>query len=662
MLRELDALDSAPEPLFDHVAVLAAKLLSAPIALVSLVDAERRWLLARVGVSCSELPREGSICGWVIHDEALITVPDATEDPRLADDPLVRADPTIRSYAGAPLMTERGAVGTLCVFDREPRRLDAEEQETLTRLAAVVTEALLLRREARFAERRDRLLRAAEAVASIGHFRVSFRDRCVSLSDRAHQIGGTEPGSAAPTVGEALEAFHPDDRPDVERQLREACPFDLEARVVRPDGQARRVRLSGVPERSGDATVGLLGVVQDVTEHDQLTIRLAHAEKMASLGTLAAGVADEVSNPLNYVKVNAIALTEEMERWLAEDASTRVRDLAGVVDEIRDGALRIEKIVDGLKLFSRRTDGRPEAVELARVFALAERLCANELRHRARFTLVVNDPVTVRADETELVQVAVNLIVNACHAIEAGDVAANEIRVNVGRMGDTAYCIVSDTGRGMTEEVARQAFTPFFTTRELGDGTGLGLAICHGIVTALGGTIAVDSKPGVGTSITIELPAPDGSSPELRVARAAPEVAEPLRILIVDDEALVARSIARMFRDHQVEVHEDPHRALAAIEAGPRPDVILCDLMMPVLSGAAFRDAVAAIDPTLAARIVVITGGAYTEEGRAFLASGVPVVEKPVDIARLRATIDALTGRGEPPLAHDAAPATTPDA
>lgn len=648
LLRQLEVLDTEPEPMFDQLTKLASELFDTPIALVSLVDAERQWFKSRVGLGATETPREHAFCAWAIREPDVLVVSDATADPRFAENPLVLDDPNIRFYAGAPLKTDEGSLGTLCVIDRAPRDLTTAQRATLERLASVVTEALLLRRQSLISERRARLLNAAEELAGVGHWRLDRRNGVLYWSDQVYRIHGVDPESFTPSLETGIDAYHPEDRARVAAHVQKTVdgkgPFEFEARIVQPDGTVRQVRSQGVAEVSGSAVISVFGVFQDITERSELRARLAQAEKMASIGTLAAGVAHEVNNPLNYVKVNAITLAEEIADWIGSSPSSRLRELAELVDEIRDGALRIERIVGGLKAFSRRSEGLPEAVELERVFRLAERLCANELRHTAKFSITVDSPATVLADETQLVQVAVNLMVNACHAMEGQTGEGNEVRVQIGRSEDDAFFVVTDNGSGMTDEVLRQAFTPFYTTKMPGVGTGLGLAICHGIVTSLGGTIVIDTKLGRGTAIRCALPAytdPLGSNVAPRTS--APP-ARRLRLMIVDDEPLVAKSIGRVFRAHEVEIHQDPHEALDVLREGPSPDVILCDVMMPSMSGARFHEALQEMRPELAERLVMITGGVFSDEGRAFVESGVPVVAKPIDVDELRGRVAGIVG------------------
>ena len=147
-LASYHVLDSAPEQAFDDLASLAAQICGCPIALVTLVDGQRQWFKARVGLEVAETPREQAFCAHaIVHPEQLMIVPDALRDARFADNPLVTDDPRIRFYAGAPLLTGQGlALGTLCVIDRTPRQLAPHQLGALRILGRQVSYLLELRR------------------------------------------------------------------------------------------------------------------------------------------------------------------------------------------------------------------------------------------------------------------------------------------------------------------------------------------------------------------------------------------------------------------------------------------------------------------------------------------------------------------------------------
>jgi CheY-like chemotaxis protein len=253
----------------------------------------------------------------------------------------------------------------------------------------------------------------------------------------------------------------------------------------------------------------------------------------------------------------------------------------------------------------------------------------------------------VLGDEGRLSQVFLNLLVNAAQAIPEGQVDRNEVEIRLGLEGDRVVLAVRDTGCGIPPENLKRIFDPFFTTKPVGVGTGLGLAICHRIVTSLGGELDVESAPGCGSTFRVALPvsreaATAAEEPAPGPARAT----RGARVLVVDDEPLFCHAMARMIGDdHDVVTLGDAREALRRIAAGERFDAIFADLVMPGMSGVEFHDALARVAPELAARMRVVTGGAFTPGGAEFLArmSG-RVLEKPVVPADVRAALAAALG------------------
>jgi CheY-like chemotaxis protein len=230
----------------------------------------------------------------------------------------------------------------------------------------------------------------------------------------------------------------------------------------------------------------------------------------------------------------------------------------------------------------------------------------------------------VKAAEFQLGQVFLNLIVNAAHAIPEGAVEQHTITVVSATRPDGAAVVeVTDDGAGIAPEHLLRIFEPFFTTKAVGEGTGLGLSLCHGIVTALGGRIEVESTPGHGSTFRVVLP-PAALEPveppaQHRLPFAATPVPTGAHILVVDDEPLVGATIRRVLGGHEVEVLTSGLEALRRLRGPERFDLVLCDLMMPELSGMDLHATLADEAPELARRMVFITGGAFTERARLFL-------------------------------------------
>jgi CheY-like chemotaxis protein len=288
-------------------------------------------------------------------------------------------------------------------------------------------------------------------------------------------------------------------------------------------------------------------------------------------------------------------------------------------------------------------------VELQPIVESAIRMAAGQLQPRARLEREYRDAPPVVGDEARLGQVVLNLLLNAAHAIPEGRSGENQIRVVIGTdASGRALLEVRDTGAGISPELAGRIFDPFFTTKPHGVGTGLGLSICRSIVVGMGGEITVVPGRGGGTAMRVVLPA---APPGTGGAGGPPAVGAPAmgatrrgRVLVVDDEPAVGLSVRRLLAsEHDVELRTRAEDALEAISRGERFDAILCDLMMPGMKGWELHAALERVAPDQARRMVVLTGGVFTEGARAFL-EGVPLprIEKPFDAAILRRCVGAL--------------------
>jgi signal transduction histidine kinase len=254
-----------------------------------------------------------------------------------------------------------------------------------------------------------------------------------------------------------------------------------------------------------------VSIVRDITERKQLQEKLHAADRMASLGTLAAGVAHEINNPLSFMLSNLRFIGEELRALSAEgDGSLRERlkEVQEALEETLSGGDRVRDIVKDLKLFSRRDGERLGPVNLHAVLDLCGNIARGQLKHRAHLVKDYGELPPLHSSESRLGQLFLNLIVNAAQAIpDHGSAESHEVRITTRREGEDWVVVeVKDTGVGIAPEHLSRLFDPFFTTKPVGVGTGLGLSICHGIVAAMGGRIMVESELGRGSTFRVTLP------------------------------------------------------------------------------------------------------------------------------------------------------------
>jgi CheY-like chemotaxis protein len=366
---------------------------------------------------------------------------------------------------------------------------------------------------------------------------------------------------------------------------------------------------------------------------------------------------------LAVVVANAGFVDQEMKKHLAElhspiasaVAEKRIDEICASLGDLSAAAGRMSCIVSGLRAFSRPAEGAPEVIELASSINAAMRTTSLEFQNRARVVTALGPTPAVFADEGRLVQVVVNLLVNAAHAIEPGNADRNEVSVTT-LTSDKGWALleVRDSGAGIPPGDLKRIFEPFFTTKEVGVGTGLGLSICHGIIEAMGGEISVDSTLGKGTTFRISLP----PAPPVRAAAlAAPDdgsVTESrcARILVIDDEEMMRGALKRILQDagHDVTCTPRAQEALQLIGAGEHFDVIFSDMMMPTMTGMQFYQALLAINPEAAQRIVFLSGGAVTAQADAFLQSVQNRrMEKPFKLAALHKMVQIVLAAQSPP-------------
>jgi len=506
---------------------------------------------------------------------------------------------------------------------------------------------LVARLEEQVRELRAALEDSAEAIC-----RVDLDGRIVSVNRAFTRLTGYEPGEI---VGRSWETtVSAADRPIVRSDLQAATDkVERDVHGARKDGTPFDMQLGVVPVIDLHGTrpgpKGHYFYMRDLTERRRMENQLIFAGRMAAVGTLAAGVAHEINNPLAYIVANIDFVRQQVTTFASRvirlsnlngDMGRSLDEAGEALAEARQGAERVRNIVRDLRVFARGDEDQSGPVALRRVLDSSINIAWNEIRHRARLVKDYGDTPMVESNESRLGQVFLNLLLNAAHAIPEGETERNEIRVST-RTDGRGYAVIEirDTGVGIPPEIRDRIFDPFFTTKPAGEGTGLGLWICSGILSALGGEITVDSDRGRGSVFRVSLPAVAMETPTLAAAHPPVEVGAPGgRLLIVDDEPMILGALRRSFAsDYHVTCVGDGRRALERMRAGERYDVILCDLMMPEITGMDLYAELAHVAPEQVDRMVFVTGGAFTPRAREFLES-VPNarVEKPIDFQNLK--------------------------
>lgn len=390
----------------------------------------------------------------------------------------------------------------------------------------------------------------------------------------------------------------------------------------------------------------LAGEVEERTEAlDRAQIALLESERHASLGRLAAGVGHEINNPLTYLGLSLDAV----ESWSRDVVMPA--DVRDSLTHARDGTDRIRQVVDGLRNYTRATSGEGRVLRPDDLIASALRVASHQLHHVAQVNTEITVTLSVAGDEARLVQVLVNLLTNAAQAIaEAG--LSNEERITIRscmRGADTVAIEVIDSGPGIPEEHLRLLTQPYFTTRAETGGTGLGLYLARGIVEQHGGRLELESVVGTGTTARVVLPAVTETADEtLQLptdSLPTPFANRRPTVLIVDDEAMLARGLARALASYcEVVTATSAEEALVCVRsATPRIDAIVCDLMMPGISGMELADRLAVTDPSLRARTLFMTGGAVTPAAIEFLdRPDVRFIHKPIGAAQLAEELGQL--------------------
>jgi PAS domain S-box-containing protein len=656
ILQQYQILDTPDEKIFDEITNLASKICEAPISLISFVDAHRQWFKSQYGLEGKETPRDVSFCGHVILDDAFFEVPNALEDERFADNPLVTGHPLVVFYAAAPLITSSGQkIGTLCVVDHKPKKLSETQIEIITSLAKQVVNILELKL-------RDRQL---SSTLEIIHTQKNWITSVVNASRCS--IIATDPSGNITTFNKGAEnllgyresemlgrspaMIHDTDEiiaraqaltdelgwvvePGFEVFVAKSIIHGsdtLEWTYVRRDGSRFYVELCVTCVKDGDKIIGFLGIANDLTEKkraeaekiklgielDLQRRRTMHNAKLASIGQLAAGVGHEINNPLGIIKGHL-----EITETLLKEVDFKNEKVFSNFRRIYSAIERIAHITTGLRVYSRIDDNQIKPFNVNKLIVETVEMLSG-IYDKEGVTLFFDEPkddVFIKGNSGRFQQAILNLISNAKDATEKSD--RKLISINIERSHDSIDFFIKDTGCGIPEHLRSHIFDPFFTTKETGKGTGIGLSLATTIINEHEGKISCDSTVGVGTTIKLTIPvcresrACQEESPTSLDPAQTPTLKN-LTILFVEDEEEL-REIA-MFHLGQLGMKlETAANGAVALEALKHRnfDLIISDVTMPVMDGIQFFERFSATEAAGKTKFIFMTGGAVRRQER----------------------------------------------
>jgi len=417
----------------------------------------------------------------------------------------------------------------------------------------------------------------------------------------------------------------------------------LQVPIMRMNGEVIPAEISSsLLEIEGKTCI--LGVFRDISDRVQADkdIRERDAQiqlssHLSSIGTLAAGVAHEINNPLTYVLGNL-----EILKALPKEHWTQKREIDELIDAALTGAGYVQEIVSDLKAISSRGE-HEQASDPCEVIRIASRMVMADLKHRATLKLDLLSSARVPLSSARMSQVILNILSNSGRAFNDTDLSKNRIQLIAKEIGDCMHIDIEDNGVGIAREDLERIWTPFYTKNRRQGGTGLGLAISRRILMGVGGSIDIQSEIGVGTTVRIKIPLlQEPVNPETKTdIQSTLNTATHRKpsLIVVDDNALILTLVAKILQqDFAVTTCLDARDALRQVDAGQKFDLVVSDIMMPNMSGKVFFSEMCRRG-AYEDRFLFITAGSVTEDDLDFeqrMSDKGRVIHKPFQAAKFR--------------------------
>ncbi|MHC5777574.1 hybrid sensor histidine kinase/response regulator [Nostoc sp.] len=649
VLRQYQILDTPPEETFDDLAFLAAQICNTPIALINLIDANRQWFKAKVGLDVQEMPRDtgfGSIC---MESGEVLIIPDTLADERFATKPLVTyAEVFVGFYAGVPLLAPGGeAIGTLCIVDRIPRQISSKQVEALQNLSRVVVRQLEFRRNlVELASIKQEYKEAQKALHQSESILGNFFEQAALLdivsdaivvqdlsnkillwNKNAERVYGWKSEEAigkqsdelfsTESLSQNLEIY--------QTVLKDGC-WQGELQKTSKSGKKLIVesRWTLINNQHSQAK-SILIVDTDITQKKQIEKKFLRAQRLESIGTLASGIAHDLNNVLSPILMSVHLLK----------AKTYDQQINQMLSIIESNAKRGADLVKQVLLFARGIEGDVQGQVPTRqhtvlqvkhlILEMQQIISQTFPKSIAVYTEIQEELLPICADSTQLHQVLINLSLNARDAMPTGGtltISAKNIWIDEtyasmhleATVGAYIVLTVADTGLGINSEILDRIFEPFFTTKELGKGTGLGLSTVMEIIKEHGGFIIVSSCVGKGTKFKVYLPAvnqvPIQLLEDIEIPTGSGEC-----ILVVDDEAAIQEITKTSLENYNYTAitASDGMEALAIYaQHKDKISAAIIDMIMSNMDGATTIRTLQNLNPLLP--IVVVSGLATSEQ------------------------------------------------
>jgi PAS domain S-box-containing protein len=442
------------------------------------------------------------------------------------------------------------------------------------------------------------------------------------------------------------------DSPDAVAALRRVFSGETLQQVVQVGEAVFDIWMKPVKNAEG-RVVEVTGVSHDIRELRRLEAAGIQSERAAALGTLAASVAHEINNPLTYMLAHSEQLAasivelEALGERLSPALSADLLRLCALVRQdaqiVQSGTERIATITRALHTFSRPDDEASVPVDARAAVHSALELIGKELEAHATVVLELGATAPVLGQPTRLVQVILNLVMNATQSLPPSLPRQHEVRIRTATVAGDVIIEVADSGPGIPLTERERIFEPFVTTKPIGEGSGLGLFVCRNIVRGFGGNISAHDGPRGGALFRVTLPAPSAALPTSAALPApAPPASRPrppappsANVVIIDDDARVANVLSTSLKraGYRVTVCAAASAGLERLLSGEDVDLVFCDLMMQGMSGMDLHAALRERAPQLLDKCVFMTGGAYSPAARQFMREHAnDIVEKPFNI------------------------------